>query len=97
MMPINVNEIIGKLINEIRNYGQVTVEDYGSEKLIMVKLTEDFSVFISILCEDTECNVEYAVGDENFTIMPKDLDLIDKAVEVMRIINSALIKMGVVK
>ncbi len=96
MMP-NSSDIISELINEVKNYGQVTVEDYGPEKLLIVKLTEDLSVFVSILCEGTECNVEYAVGDENFTIMPKYLDLMDKALEVMRIINNALIKMGVIK
>ncbi|MGC8570106.1 hypothetical protein [Caldivirga sp.] len=96
-MPININGIIDKLINEIRSYGQVTVEDYGLEKLLIVKLTEDLSVFTSILCEDTDCTVEYAVGDENFTILPKYLDLMDKAVEIMRVINNNLVKMGVIR
>ncbi|WP_291766636.1 hypothetical protein [Caldivirga sp. UBA161] len=94
---MDINDIINKLISEVKNYGQITVEDYGPEKLLVVKLTEDLSVFASILCEGTECNVEYAVGDENFTIMPKALGLMDKALEVMRIINNALMKMGVIK
>jgi hypothetical protein len=96
-MEAKISDVVNKLMNELKDYGQVEVEDYGSEKVILVRLAEDLSVYVSILCEDNECSVEYAVGDDNFAIMPRHLNLMDKAVSIMKKVNEELVKMGVVK
>lgn len=96
-MVINVGEVVSRLIELLRKWGQVDVEDYGDEKVVIVGLSEDFSVYVSIVCSGGECSVEYAIGDDNFAITPTNIVLLDKAVAIIKEVNEELAKEGVVK
>lgn len=84
LMP-NPLDSITKLLEELGL--KFRVEDYEGEKIIIVELSENFGVYISILCADDECDIEYAVGDDNFTIRPESINLLRKAVDIIAKVN----------
>ncbi len=89
-----ISGIVNKILNAARELGiAAEVDEYGREKIVILNLTEDFSIYVSVVCSN-ECNIEYAIGDENFTFKPGQLDLLKRSVEIIERINNEFIKKG---
>jgi hypothetical protein len=73
------------------------VEEYGRERVVIVEFKEDFALYISVACEGEECSVDYAIGDENFTIRPEYVNDLPSVVELLRRINDEVMKLLVQK
>ncbi len=69
------------------------VEEYGRERVVIVEFKEDFALYISVACEGEECSVDYAIGDENFTIRPEYVNDLPSVVELLRRINDEVMKL----
>lgn len=69
------------------------VEEYGRERVVIVEFREDFALYISVACEGEECSVDYAIGDENFTIRPEYVNDLPSVVELLRRINDEVMKL----
>jgi hypothetical protein len=91
MFRFGMVDVLEEVLGLLRELGlKFSVEGYGDERVVVVDLGEDFSVYISILCRGGECDVEYAIGDENFIIRPERVDLLGRAVDIITRVNSKL-------
>ncbi len=89
---VDVNSIVNKVMVIARELGiAASVEEYGRERVVILELSEDFSIYVSIVCNG-ECDIEYAIGDENFTFRPGSIDLLRRAVEIIERINNEVAK-----
>ncbi|BDR93368.1 hypothetical protein [Vulcanisaeta souniana] len=88
----SIDDIVNKLLNTARELGiTAEVDEYGREKIVILNLAEDFSIYVSVVCNN-ECDVEYAIGDDNFIFKPKQLDFLKRSVEIIESINNEIIK-----
>ncbi len=90
-MP-NINDVTTKVLNLAKEFGiNARTENYHGETIIILELSEDFSIYVSVIC-DNECDVEYAIGDENFTFRPNHVGQLKKALEIIERLNNELTK-----
>ena len=86
----DLNTVVNKIIDTARELGiKASVEEYGRERVIILELGEDFGIYVSVVCNN-DCDVEYAIGDENFTFKPSQLDLLKRAVDIIDRLNKEL-------
>ena len=86
----DLNAVMSKIMNIAKELGiKASVEEYGRERIIILELGEDFSIYVSVVCNN-DCDVEYAIGDENFTFRPSQLDLLKRAVDIIDKLNREL-------
>ena len=86
----DLNTVVNKIITIARELGiRASVEEYGRERIIILELGEDFGVYVSVVCNN-DCDIEYAIGDENFTFKSSQLDLIRRAVDIIDRLNREL-------
>ncbi|WP_069806611.1 hypothetical protein [Vulcanisaeta thermophila] len=92
------DEVVNKIINFIKGLGlgEVSVEEYGRERVIIIGIAEDLSIYVSVVCNG-ECDVEYALGDENFTIRPEHVGRLRDAVDVIMKLNEYLRGQGIIR
>ncbi|WP_243671122.1 hypothetical protein [Vulcanisaeta sp. JCM 16161] len=69
----------------------MNIEEYGREKVVILELSEDFGIYVSVVCNN-ECDIEYAVGDENFTFKPSNIEQLRRAVAIIEKLNENLTK-----
>ncbi len=86
----NLATMVNRIITVARGLGiKAEVEEYGRERVVILELGEDFGIYVSVICNN-DCDVEYAIGDENFTFRPNQLDLVKRAVEIIEKLNTEL-------
>ena len=86
----DLNAVVNKIITIARELGiKASVEEYGRERVVILELGEDFGIYVSVVC-DNDCDIEYAIGDENFTIKPSQLGLLKRAVDIIDRLNREL-------
>ncbi len=91
VLMADVNSIVNKVLSIARELGvAASVEEYGRERVVILELGEGFGVYVSVVCDD-ECDIEYAVGDENFTFKPGNVEQLRRAVEIIEKLNRELI------
>lgn len=61
-----------------------TVEWRQYEALAQIQLREDFYVFLVFSWSDSECVLEFMVGDENAVIQTRHLDKLDAAFSIVK-------------
>ncbi len=89
---VDVNSIVNRIMGIARELGiTASVEEYGREKVVILELGEDFGIYVSVVCNN-ECDIEYAIGDENFTFRPGSINLLRRAVEIIERINDEVTK-----
>ncbi|MGC8607777.1 MAG: hypothetical protein ACP5GZ_01895 [Vulcanisaeta sp.] len=85
---VDVNNIVNKIMGIAGELGiAASVEEYGRERVVILEIGEDFSIYVSIVC-NSECDIEYAIGDENFTFKSSSIELLRRAVEIIERINN---------
>lgn len=67
-------------------------EEYGREKVLIIEFKEDLALYVSVTCEGNECSVDYAIGDENFTIRPEHVNELPSVIELLRKVNDEIMR-----
>ncbi len=84
MSADRVERFFRRLREEIGSVDEFTVEVRHNEALGQVRIGEDFYVFITVPWSDDEYYIEFMVGDENAVIQPRHMELLDRAVEIVK-------------
>ncbi|MBP1449963.1 MAG: hypothetical protein JZD41_08210 [Thermoproteus sp.] len=92
-----VEEFFRRLSSSLEGQSKrVTVDWRHDEALGQIQLDDDMYVFIVVSWAGDEYYVEYMIGDENAVIQSRHVDLLDKAVAVVKTAHDLAAKMGLI-
>ncbi len=93
VMPAT-DEIVSQITRKLEEWGITNyhIEEYESEKIVIVEFSEDFALYISVACIGNECSVDYGIGDDNLAIRPEHVDKLPQVVDLIRRINDEIVK-----
>lgn len=92
-----VEEFFRRLSSSLEGRSKrVTVDWRHDEALGQIQLDDDMYVFVVVSWAGDEYYVEYMIGDENAVIQSRHVDLLDRAVAVVKTAHDLAAKMGLI-